>query len=58
MVTAIVGGAVLPPLMGVLADHTSVYVSFLVPLAALLYITAVALTNLKARPVKACAEAL
>ncbi|MGA2325375.1 MAG: MFS transporter [Bryobacteraceae bacterium] len=39
MVTAIVGGAFLPPLMGLVADHSSVQLSFLVPLAALLYIT-------------------
>jgi FHS family L-fucose permease-like MFS transporter len=39
MVTAIVGGACLPPLMGLVADHSSVELSFLVPLAAILYIT-------------------
>lgn len=39
MVTAIVGGAILPPLMGLAADATSVQTSFLVPLAAILYIT-------------------
>ncbi|MBE0657765.1 MAG: MFS transporter [Bryobacteraceae bacterium] len=39
MVTAIVGGAILPPLMGLVADRTSVQTSFLVPLAAILYIT-------------------
>jgi MFS transporter, FHS family, L-fucose permease len=39
MVTAIVGGAILPPLMGLVADSTSVQTSFLVPLAAILYIT-------------------
>lgn len=39
MVTAIVGGAILPPLMGLVADATSVQTSFLVPLAAILYIT-------------------
>lgn len=50
MVTAIVGAAFLPPLMGVIADRASVLVSFVVPLAAILYITWVALMNLKARP--------
>lgn len=40
MVMAIVGGAVLPPVMGLVADGLhSVQWSFLVPLAALLYIT-------------------
>jgi len=45
MVTAIVGGAFLPPLMGVVADRTSVELSFLVPLAAIVYITWTALLN-------------
>jgi len=48
MVTAIVGGAFLPPLMGRVADRTSVLTSFLVPLAAIVYITAVGLFNRKA----------
>jgi fucose permease len=47
MVTAIVGGAFLPPLMGLVADRSSVQLSFLVPLAALLYITWTALANRK-----------
>jgi FHS family L-fucose permease-like MFS transporter len=38
MITAIIGGAILPPLMGLLADHTSVIIGFLVPIAAILYI--------------------
>lgn len=43
MVMAIVGGAFLPPLMGLLADYAhSVQFSFLVPLTAILYITWVA----------------
>jgi len=43
MVMAIVGGAFLPPLMGLLADYAhSVQFSFLVPLSAILYITWVA----------------
>ena len=46
MVMAIAGGAILPPLMGLAADALqSVQMSFLVPLAALLYISWVALTN-------------
>ena len=47
MVTAIVGGALLPPLMGLVADHSTVQFSFVVPLAAILYITGTALKNLK-----------
>ena len=38
MVTAIIGGAVLPPLMGLLADSTSVITGFVVPIAAMLYV--------------------
>jgi fucose permease len=49
MVTAIVGGAFLPPLMGVVADHIGVQLSFLVPLAAILYITGTAMANRRAR---------
>jgi fucose permease len=45
MVTAIVGAAVLPSLMGLVADATSVKASFAVPLAAILYITWVAVVN-------------
>jgi fucose permease len=47
MVTAIVGGALLPPLMGFVADHATVQISFLVPLAAILYVSGIALTNVK-----------
>jgi fucose permease len=47
MVTAIVGGAVLPPLMGLVADRSTVQASFLVPLAAILYITFTAIMNRK-----------
>lgn len=47
MVSAIVGGAVLPPVMGWVADLSSVQCSFLVPMAAILYITVVAVANSK-----------
>jgi MFS transporter, FHS family, L-fucose permease len=51
MVTAIVGAAFLPPAMGLLADAVhSVQLGFLVPLAAILYITWVAVANLKSAP--------
>jgi len=45
MVTAIVGGAFLPPLMGFVADKTTVTTGFIVPLVALLYIGWVSLTK-------------
>lgn len=45
MVTAIVGGAFVPPAMGFIADRTSVELSFVVPLAAILYITWTAVMN-------------
>ncbi len=48
MVTAIVGGAFLPPLMGLLADRATVQIGFLVPLAAILYVTGTAVANRKA----------
>ena len=41
-VLANVGGAVLPLLMGALADHATVRWSFLIPLASFLYLTALA----------------
>jgi len=46
MITAIVGGAFIPPIMGFVADSTSVLLGFLVPLAAMLYIGYVSLFNL------------
>jgi MFS transporter, FHS family, L-fucose permease len=39
MVTAIVGGAIIPLIMGVVADNSSVLLGFLVPLVCLLFIT-------------------
>jgi fucose permease len=48
MVTAIVGAAFVPPITGFIADRTSVQLSFLAPLAAILYITWTAILNRKA----------
>ena len=48
MVTAIVGGAFVPPLMGFVADRSTVQLSFLVPMACILYITYTAMMNRKA----------
>jgi fucose permease len=47
MVTAIVGGAFIPPIMGLVADKTAVEFGFIVPLVALLYIGWTSLKNLK-----------
>jgi FHS family L-fucose permease-like MFS transporter len=53
MVMAIVGGAFLPPIMGLVADATgSMQAAFAVPLAAVLYITWVAVVNLRTAPAK------
>jgi fucose permease len=51
MVTAIVGAAIVPPLMGLLADWTSVRIGFVVPLCCAMYLTYVSLVSLKLRPV-------
>lgn len=47
MVTAIVGGAIIPPVMGYVADQSSILIGFLVPLVCIVYITLVSLVNLK-----------
>ncbi len=48
MVTAIVGAAFVPPLMGLLADAVhSMQIAFVVPLVAILYITWAAAANLQ-----------
>ena len=49
MITAIVGGAILPLLMGVISDHSSVQIGFLVPMAAMAYIAWTAFLNAKPR---------
>jgi fucose permease len=48
LVTAIVGGAVLPLMMGLVADHSSVRISLAVPIAAILYVSVMALVQLRA----------
>lgn len=47
MVTAIAGGAIIPPIMGVISDYTSSLIGFCVPLLAVIYVLWVALTLLK-----------
>lgn len=39
MVTAIAGGAIIPPIMGFVADNMSVTLGFIVPVVGLLYVT-------------------
>jgi len=46
MITAIVGGAIVPPLMGFVTDHSSISLGFIIPLIALLYIGWTAMKNL------------
>ncbi len=47
MVTAIVGGAVIPVITGFVADHISITMSFIVPAIALIYVLYLGLTQLK-----------
>jgi fucose permease len=47
MITAIVGGAFIPPLMGLVADSTSVLLGFLVPMVCLVYIFIAAIATSK-----------
>ena len=47
LVTAIVGGAVVPLIVGIVADHTSVKASLLVPVAAILYVFVLSLVQLR-----------
>ena len=47
MVTAIVGGAIIPPVMGLVADNTSVVIGFVVPLICMIYILYTSLITLK-----------
>ncbi|MDD2565202.1 MAG: MFS transporter, partial [Salinivirgaceae bacterium] len=47
MVTAIAGGAFIPPIMGFLADSYSVVIGFIVPLIGLLYLTYLAFAGNK-----------
>lgn len=47
MVTAIVGGAIIPPIMGKVADLTSVLTAFIIPLLAVVYILIITLKSYK-----------
>jgi len=48
MVAAIVGGALIPPLMGLIADLTSTTIAFVVPLACMLFILSISFIKRKA----------
>lgn len=45
MVSAIAGGAFIPPLMGLIADHLSILTAFIVPVICIAYLLFVALVN-------------
>jgi fucose permease len=47
MVTAIVGGAILPPVMGLVADSTSVLTGLIVPMLAIVYVLYVSLRAMR-----------
>lgn len=47
MVSAIVGGAIIPPIMGYVADLTSISTGFVIPLLAVIYILIVSLKSYK-----------
>ena len=49
MVTAIVGGAILPPIMGLVADALGSLAGFIVPAAAMVYVLALSLTAARAK---------
>ena len=48
LVTAIIGGAILPLMMGLVADHSSVRTALSVPIAAIIYVFVLSLFDLKA----------
>lgn len=45
LVSAIAGGAFIPPIMGLVVDNTSIQTAFIVPLACILYLLFVAIIN-------------
>lgn len=47
MVSAIAGGAFIPPIMGMVADGTSIQTAFIVPILCIIYLLFVAITNYK-----------
>lgn len=51
MISAIVGGAIIPPLMGLLADSTSVRTGFVIPMACLFFIIFAAIINMRKKAI-------
>ncbi|MCX6326540.1 MAG: MFS transporter [Bacteroidia bacterium] len=47
MVSSIAGGAIIPPIMGIVADNTSILFAFIVPLVCISYLIFVAIKNNK-----------
>ena len=45
MVSSVAGGAFIPPIMGLIADHTSILAAFIVPVVCVMYLLFVALIN-------------
>ncbi|MEN8227731.1 MAG: MFS transporter [Bacteroidota bacterium] len=45
MVSSVAGGAIIPPIMGLVADNASILIAFIVPVICLLYLLFVALIN-------------
>jgi FHS family L-fucose permease-like MFS transporter len=52
MVSSIAGGAVIPPIMGMVADNTSILTAFIVPLICISYLIFVAIINNKKKQIK------
>ncbi len=52
MVTAIVGGAFIPPIMGAVADSKGILVGFCIPMICILYILFSAFVSLKSNSIK------
>lgn len=52
VIMAIVGGAVIPPIMGIIADKTNIQYAYLVPIVCFFYIFGFAYFNLKVKKVE------
>jgi len=51
MVSSVAGGAIIPPITGLVADNVSVTMAFIVPLLCICYLIFVAIINNKKKPV-------
>lgn len=49
MISAIAGGALIPPIMGIVADYSSVVLGFIVPLLALIYVLFISIKSSTAK---------